>query len=145
MEATIYTTPFLQNLDIAANPQGKQIPTTKKQQEKTSMGKQIIEASTVPDDIDIIWHQTFKSYIALNFKDPLIKRKRDSFTNRITRKTQQRENDRAVTQNILKSSVDPQLQEMMAISNAKKDEPRCNGPDPLSTFLRDGVLNFHFS
>jgi hypothetical protein len=60
----------------------------------------------------------------LNFKDPLIKEKLASFTNRLAKKTQQREKDQAVTQNILKSSIGPQFQEIMVVTECKKVEAR---------------------
>jgi len=60
----------------------------------------------------------------LNFKDPLIKEKIVSFTSNIAKKTQQREKDQAVTHSILKSSIDPQFQEIMVVENENKFEAR---------------------
>jgi hypothetical protein len=80
-EATLYTTPFAKNLDNAVHSPTKQTPTKKKYHENVLRGKKTINPIEVLKDINIIWQQTFKSYITLDFSDPLIKEKIASFKN----------------------------------------------------------------
>jgi hypothetical protein len=87
----------------------KQTPVKRKKQERIAKGKQVIDMEASPEDVDIIWKETFQEDTALNFDDPIMREKITSLTNRIVEKVKLKEKqtrqDKAVTRNILKSSV----------------------------------------
>jgi hypothetical protein len=72
-------------------------------------GKQPINVNTIFDDVNMLWKETFQSDATLNFSNPQTIQKITDFTNNLAEKARQREKDQAVTANILKSSIGPQL------------------------------------
>jgi hypothetical protein len=69
-EVTLYTISFVVDLDKEEGMPTKQTPTKKIQQERMSKGKKAIDPNTVLEDVDIIWKETFKSNMTLDFNDP---------------------------------------------------------------------------
>jgi hypothetical protein len=106
-EVTLYTVPFVVDLDKEGGTPTKQTLTKKRQWEKASKGKKVIDPNTVSEDVDIIWRENFKSNTTLDFNDPMIREKLVSFTNKVIERAHQIERDQTTTHNILKSSVRP--------------------------------------
>jgi hypothetical protein len=78
-------------------------------------GKQAINVNMVFDDVNMLWQEMFKSYVALDFSDPQTVQKIVDFTNKLTERDRQKEKDQVVTKNILKYKYWPTI-------------PRCNDP-----------------
>jgi hypothetical protein len=101
-EVTMYTVLFVADLDKEEGMPTKTNIDQEKTTGKTSKGKKAIDPNTVPEDVDIIWRETFNSNMTLDFNDPMIREKLVVFTNKITERAHQTEKDQATTQNILK-------------------------------------------
>jgi hypothetical protein len=100
-EPALYIEPFVRNFEEEASPPAKQTPIKRKKEEKMIEGKQAINVNTVFEDVNMLWQETFKLDAALNFGDPQKVQKIVDFTNKLTKRNQQKEKDQAVTENIL--------------------------------------------
>jgi hypothetical protein len=54
-EVTLYTIPFVSNLDMEGGTLVKQTLTKRKQQEKITKGRKVIDMEATPEDINMIW------------------------------------------------------------------------------------------
>jgi hypothetical protein len=70
-EASLYTIPFVPNLDMEGGTPIKQTPTKRKQQERITKGKQVVDMEVAPEDVDIIWKEIFQTNTTLDFDDPI--------------------------------------------------------------------------
>jgi hypothetical protein len=98
--------------------------TKKKENKKVIRGRKVINSIEISEDINIIWKQKFKSYITLDFSDPLMKQKLVAFTNRVAERTSQQEKEHEMTQNNFESSIGPQFKEMMVVVDATNSKER---------------------
>jgi hypothetical protein len=85
-EVALYTIPFVPNLDMEGGTPIKKTPVKRKQQERATKGKQVVDIEATPEDVDIIWKETFQSDIALDFNDPIMREKIASLTNKLAEK-----------------------------------------------------------
>jgi hypothetical protein len=121
-EATLYTIPFIEDLQalivVPTNPS----PGKRKKPTKKNKGKKVVEEEELEIDTEEIWRETFQSNEGINFNDPIIQDKLSSITTKIVEKIKQTRQDTIVMKKIYSSSVGPGMKEAMQKSKEQKQQ-----------------------